>query len=63
MKKNKEAEEIKEDIVEETENDEETVNPGDCIGHWLEGDEACEICEIQDSCKEMTKDINKEDDK
>lgn len=37
--------------------DEEIVNPGDCIGHWLEGDKSCEICEIQDSCKEMTKEL------
>lgn len=30
------------------------VNPGDCIGHWLDGDKSCEMCEIQDSCKDMT---------
>lgn len=39
------AKEIIEDKVNE---------PGDCIGHWLDGDESCEICEIQDSCKDMT---------
>ena len=44
----------KEDAV--AEND-ESVNPGDCIGHWLKGDEACSICEIEDSCRQMTKDI------
>lgn len=42
-------------IIEPTEiDDENIVNPGDCIGHWLEGDKSCEICEIQDSCKDMT---------
>lgn len=35
-------------------NDEDIINPGDCIGHWDENEEACEICEIQDSCKNMT---------
>lgn len=41
--------------LEETSlNDEDIVSPGDCIGHWLEGDKSCEICEIQDSCKDMT---------
>ena len=41
--------------LEETEiNDDDIVNPGDCIGHWDENEEACEICEIQDSCKNMT---------
>lgn len=41
--------------LEETEiNDDDIVNPGDCIGHWEENNEFCEICEIQDSCKNMT---------
>lgn len=35
-------------------NDDDIVNPGDCIGHWEEKDKSCEICEIQDSCKKMT---------
>ena len=35
----------------------EVVNPGDCIGHWLDGDEACSQCEIEDSCKQLTTDI------
>ena len=47
-----------EEFKEEMENSEEVQNPGDCIGNFLEGDEACKICEIQDSCKEMTKNIN-----
>lgn len=51
MKKNDEEE----FELEETEiKDEDIVNPGDCIGHWDEKEEACEICEIQDSCKNMT---------
>ena len=41
----------------EEEMEEEIENPGDCIGHYLEDDENCKICEIQDSCKEMTKDL------
>lgn len=41
-------------LEETTLNDEDIVSPGDCIGHWLEGDKSCEICEIQDSCKDMT---------
>ena len=49
MKKNDDFE------LEEVEiDDENIVNPGDCIGHYLEGDKSCEICEIQDSCKDMT---------
>ena len=35
-------------------NDDDIVNPGDCIGHWEETDNSCEICEIQDSCRNMT---------
>lgn len=50
---NKENLKIQEEIEEEVE------NPGDCIGHYLEDDENCKICEIQDSCKEMTKDLEK----
>lgn len=46
-KKNKKNPEIEEEIE----------SPGDCIGHWLENDENCKICEIQDSCQKMTKDI------
>ena len=53
MKKNEEFE------LEEVEiDDENIVNPGDCIGHYLEGDKSCEICEIQDSCKDMTNALN-----
>jgi hypothetical protein len=41
--------------IEELEIDDDNIsNPGDCIGHWDETDKACEICEIQDSCKNMT---------
>lgn len=37
--------------------EEDAINPGDCIGHWLKDDEACSICEIEDSCRQMTKEI------
>ena len=40
-----------------SESEVEVINAGDCIGHWLEGDEACVQCEIEDSCKQMTLDI------
>lgn len=36
---------------------EEINNPGDCCGNYLETDEACKICEISDTCKEMTQSI------
>ena len=46
----------------ETEEEEIEVNdPGDCIGHWAECQE-CEMCEIQDSCQAMTKNINGEEE-
>lgn len=51
---------MNEEEMEQETNNEEIVNPGDCIGHWLENDESCKICEIQDSCKEMTKNIKGE---
>lgn len=35
----------------------EVINAGDCIGHWLNGDEACSQCEIEESCKQMTLEI------
>ena len=57
MKKNDDFE------LEEVEiDDENIVNPGDCIGHYLEGDKSCEICEIQDSCKDMTNALKNEKD-
>lgn len=37
--------------------DDEILNPGDCCGNYLEGDDACSICEISDTCKEMTDSI------
>ena len=68
-KKNNRKEPVKqvespEPEVQETEELEEEVevevnDPGDCIGHWAECEE-CEMCEIQDSCKAMTKNINGE---
>lgn len=47
--------------TEAEEDDIEVTDPGDCIGHWAECKE-CEMCEIQDSCQAMTKNINGEDD-
>ena len=45
---------------EDVDDDDIEVNdPGDCIGHWAECEE-CEMCEIQDSCEAMTKNINGE---
>ena len=32
----------------------EIMSPGDCIGHWEENNKDCDICEIQDSCRDMT---------
>ena len=40
-----------------SESEVEVVNPGDCIGHWLNGDESCEQCEIEGPCKKMTLEI------
>jgi hypothetical protein len=35
-------------------NDDDIINPGDCIGHWEENNESCNMCEIESSCKNMT---------
>lgn len=40
-----------------SESEVEVINAGDCIGHWLDGDEACSQCEIEESCKQMTLEI------
>jgi hypothetical protein len=46
--------------IQESDDDSIEVNdPGDCIGHWAVCKE-CEMCEIQDSCQAMTKNINEE---
>ena len=46
--------------IQESDDDNIDVNdPGDCIGHWAVCNE-CEMCEIQDSCQVMTKNINEE---
>lgn len=36
----------------------EVVNPGDCCGNYLATDESCMICEIAETCKEMTEAFN-----
>lgn len=46
--------------IQEPDGDNIEVNdPGDCVGHWAVCNE-CEMCEIQDSCQAMTKNINEE---
>lgn len=46
--------------IQESDGDNIEVNdPGDCIGHWAVCNE-CEMCEIQDSCQAMTKNISEE---
>ena len=46
--------------IQESDDDSIEVNdPGDCIGHWAVCNE-CEMCEIQDSCQAMTRNINEE---
>jgi len=51
----------KKKIQENTEiQDDDIVNPGDCCGNYLEEDESCKLCEIQDTCKEMTKELGNE---
>jgi hypothetical protein len=63
-KKTKKTEEEKhEEAVGNESNEPEVINPGDCIGHWLEGDKACEMCEIQDSCRDMTNAIQSKEEK
>lgn len=48
--------------IRESDDDSIEVNdPGDCIGHWAVCNE-CEMCEIQDSCQAMTKNINEEEE-
>ena len=37
--------------------------PGYCIGHFDKADKACEMCEIQDECRQLTTEIQGEDDK
>lgn len=36
----------------------EIVNPGDCCGNYLATDESCMICEIAETCKDMTESFN-----
>ena len=38
-----------------------TEEPGYCIGHFDKSDKACEMCEIQDECRQLTGEI--QDDK
>lgn len=45
------------DVFAEEITDYDIVNPGDCCGNYLEDDESCKLCEIQDTCKEMTEDL------
>lgn len=51
--------------AQETPPTEEPVveEPGYCIGHFDKADKACEMCEIQDECRQLTSEIHGEDDK
>ena len=54
------GQEQQDSYIQESDDDSIEVNdPGDCIGHWAVCNE-CEMCEIQDSCQAMTKNINEE---
>lgn len=46
------------DIQIEKPKDSEIVNPGDCCGNYLATDESCMICEIAETCKDMTESFN-----
>lgn len=35
--------------------------PGYCIGHFDKADKACEMCEIQDECRQLTGEIQDDD--
>ena len=71
MKKNSKETAVVEDVDEtkteqevdsELDDDIEVNDPGDCIGHWTECTE-CEMCEIQDSCRDMTNAIQSKEEK
>ena len=54
------------DVIDKSGDDyspvENDVNePGACIGHWADCEE-CKMCEIEESCSSMTKNINGESD-
>lgn len=49
------------DDVVKAQDNEEIGEPGDCIGHWDDCEE-CKMCEIENSCVEMTKSINGEEE-
>lgn len=36
------------------------INPGDCCGNYLATDESCMICEIANTCKDMTESFKEE---
>ena len=56
------GQEQQDSYIQESDDDSIEVNdPGDCIGHWAVCNE-CEMCEIQDSCQAMTKNINEEEE-
>ena len=35
----------------------ESLDPGYCVGHYDESDASCAKCDIQDSCKDVTADL------
>lgn len=71
MKKNKtnsknsaqteKTEATEQDDVVEAQEEREISEPGDCIGHWDDCEE-CKMCEIENSCMMMTKNIGGEEE-
>ena len=46
--------------VEKKNEEPDIVNPGDCCGNYLATDESCMICEIAETCKDMTESFNED---
>ena len=54
------VEQAQPEIDNDSDDDDDAIevnDPGDCIGHWAECEE-CQMCEIEESCRAMTKEIN-----
>lgn len=57
MSRKKKVENVK---IEEEKTEVDVVNPGDCCGNYLATDESCMICEIAETCKDMTESFNED---
>lgn len=55
------ATELEEQTADGQEQEVEVNEPGDCIGHW-DACKECDMCEIWESCKAMTGEINGDED-